>query len=88
MPFAPLLLQARSNIKSLRDRLSLVASFDSADGPSSSSSSAAPGAAPTCPSPSCLALASTVLGDPLKALSSVDLNLSNVRDDSVGLQGI
>ena len=84
--------QARSNIKALRDRLTLVASAaaaaasssSEAAGPSSSSLVAAPvspGAvtAPlSCPSPTALALAGSVLGDPHKALSCVDLSLSNV----------
>ena len=83
--------QARSNIKALRDRLTLVATTTAAAASSSSetagpsSSSVAAPVSPvavmaplSCPSPTALALAGSVLGDPHKALSCVDLSLSNV----------
>jgi SAM-dependent methyltransferase len=63
--------QARSNIKALKDRLAMV----SGGGAASSSNFSM---LPACPSPSALALAGTALGDPLKALSCVDLKLGNV----------
>ena len=83
---------ARGNIKALRDRLALVAAAaaaasgageTSAIGSSSLSSAPAPAPvplAPSCPSASALALAGTVLGDPHKALSCIDLSFSNVRE--------
>ena len=91
---------ARGNIKALRDRLALVAAAAAASaatsgageatGSGSSSLSSAPAPiplAPSCPSASALALAGTVLGDPHKALSCIDLSLSNVREYVTALEG-
>ena len=91
---------ARGNIKALRDRLALVAASAAAASASAtlevaeasgSSVAAVPSpvplvAAPSCPSASALALAGTVLGDPHKALSCIDLTLSNVRGSRSRMQ--